>query len=188
MSTLANSPAPIKPHPEGSRSAASAAPVPKTRYARPLLPDDLARYIEFVEHLSMEDLQTRLHGAGFRRARAVNPEVLRRMLDVDPKEEVVLGAMAREGTQETLLTVARARWNPGMDEADFALTVRSDHKREGLGRRAMEALIAYCQMLGIKTLVGETTCANTPMLHLARGFGFSTSACSDNEVTLRRAL
>ncbi len=192
MSTVASSPAPIEPHsyfyPGGSRLALSAHPTPTTLYARPLLPEDLALYIEFVENLSMEDLQTRLHGAGFKRARTIDPEVLRRMLDVNPKEEVVLGVMARSGTCETLLAVARARWLPRMEEADFALTVRSDHKREGLGRRALQALIDYCRALGIKTLVGETTCANTPMLHLARSFGFSTSACSDNEVMLRRSL
>jgi acetyltransferase len=56
--------------------------------------------------------------------------------------------------------------------AEFAVLVRSDLKRRGLGRLLMHKLIRYCRERGTQRLCGSVLSDNAPMLQLARELGF----------------
>jgi acetyltransferase len=78
-----------------------------------------------------------------------------------------------DGTHETL-GVARAHADPDNVEAEFAILVRSDLKRHGLGSILLEKLIRYCRARGIQRLTGEVLADNTRMLEFVTAHGFHT--------------
>jgi acetyltransferase len=85
--------------------------------------------------------------------------------------------------------VARVVADPDNVKAEFAVTVRSDLKRQGLGLILMNKLIAYCRNRGTGEIVGETLPQNAPLLRLARTIGFEVSPMADGDtVQLRLVL
>ncbi len=56
--------------------------------------------------------------------------------------------------------------------AEFALIVRSDLKRHGLGRVLLAHLVAHACNLGLRALTAQVLGENLPMLRLAREAGF----------------
>ncbi len=56
--------------------------------------------------------------------------------------------------------------------AEFALIVRSDLKRHGLGRVLLARLVAHACNLGLRALTAQILGENLPMLRLAREAGF----------------
>jgi acetyltransferase len=73
--------------------------------------------------------------------------------------------------------------------AEFAVTVRSDLKGRGLGRKLMEKLIAYCRSRGTREIVGEALPQNTRVIRLVKGLGFEvTPAPEEGTMRLRLSL
>jgi acetyltransferase len=67
--------------------------------------------------------------------------------------------------------VVRTVTDPDNDVAEFALVVRSDMKRQGLGTRLLEKMIAWCRSRGTRQMSGDVLADNEPMLRLAQRFG-----------------
>ena len=72
-----------------------------------------------------------------------------------------------------MLGVVRAIADPDNKEAEFAITVRSDLKGQGIGRALLQKLVDYCRSRGTAELVGQVLNENRPMLSLARALGCS---------------
>ncbi len=76
-----------------------------------------------------------------------------------------------EGRLKTL-GVARAMTRPDNTSAEFAVAVRSDMKRLGLGRILMDKIIRYCRERGTNRIVGQALKENVGMKELAAAVGF----------------
>ena len=81
----------------------------------------------------------------------------------------------------TTLGVVRAMASPDNSEAEFAVAVRSDLKRQGLGRMLMEKIIRYCRTRGTRRIVGAALGDNKAMAELARAVGFVVSKNYDED-------
>jgi acetyltransferase len=55
--------------------------------------------------------------------------------------------------------------------AEFAILVRSDMKRRGLGRALLQKMIDYCRASGVSVLIGQILAENEAMITLARACG-----------------
>jgi N-acetylglutamate synthase-like GNAT family acetyltransferase len=97
-------------------------------------------------------------------------------------------ALAAVGAAGDILGVARLAGDPQGETAEFALLVRSDHQRRGLGRALMEALIAYARARGYRQLWGAIAAENRRMLDLAGELGFETKTDADDAAMTRATL
>jgi acetyltransferase len=149
---------------------------------RPIRPEDEAQHLAFLERIEPVDIRMRL----FYTRRSIERSELARLTQIDYEREmafIVTGATA-EGGEETL-GVVRAFIDPDNVQAEFGILIRSDSKGQGLGRRLMDALIAYLRSRGTQRLVATVLSENTAMLALAKDMGFAEDA-EQAEATARR--
>jgi acetyltransferase len=92
-----------------------------------------------------------------------------------------------DGREETL-GVVRAVADPDNQEAEFAITVRSDLKGGGLGELLMRKLIHHFQSRGTRRMVGDVLKENERMLELARELGFKVDPVYSEPDTHRVTL
>ena len=136
---------------------------------RPIRADDAAGHRRFLARVSPEDLRTR-----FLAAVHELPESDRaHFTQIDYDREMAFIAVDTEGAEAgEILGVARACDGPDNTAAEFAVLVRSDLKRQGLGTLLMRKLIRYCRTHGTRELWGSVLSENAAMLHLAEKLGF----------------
>jgi acetyltransferase len=124
----------------------------------------------------------------FAHVRQLPPSQLARFTQIDYDREMAFMATrpgAGAGGQAETLGVARVVADPDNIRAEFAVTVRSDLKRQGLGRLLMAILIDYCRERGARQIVGEALAENGAMLELAKCLGFQLAPPADGVVQMR---
>jgi acetyltransferase len=138
-------------------------------WIRPIVPDDEARHSAFFAHLAPDDLRLRF----FSLRRDVPHAEMLRLVHPDATREVAIMALAADADGE-LDEVASARAVSDADnvEAEFGITVRSDLKRQGLGRLLLSHLITRVRRRGTQRIACDVLPENAPMRALARGLGF----------------
>lgn len=134
---------------------------------RPIRPEDESRHREFLEAVAPEDLRMRFFQAPHR----LSHDELARLTQIDYEREMAF--IAVDATQHTL-GVGRLVRNPDNVEAEFALLVRSDLQRRGLGRLLMQTLLDHAAAQGTRRVVGDVLRENHGMLGLMRSMGFET--------------
>jgi acetyltransferase len=80
--------------------------------------------------------------------------------------------LVAEDRTGAFLGVAQLCSDPEGETAEFALMVRSDHQRRGLGGLLLQALLNYAHARGLATIWGATRRDNAEMIELARSLGF----------------
>lgn len=152
---------------------------------RPIRPEDEPAHRAFIERLAPEDMRLRF----FQQRRELSKHELARLTQIDYEREMAFLAVADgpDGTHDTL-AVARAVADPDNMEAEFAIVVRSDLQRGGLGHLLLHKLIGYCRAHGTRRLVALILHENRSMLALAQACGFSVDAAWDDRETVKVAL
>jgi acetyltransferase len=136
---------------------------------RPIRPEDGAAYVVFFNALDPEDVRMRM----FTMVRRLPPSQLARFTQIDyDREMAFIVTRPMPGGEPETLAVARVVADPDNITGEFALTVRSDLKRQGLGRLLMATLIDYCRQRGTAEIVGIALPENVAMTGLARRLGF----------------
>lgn len=150
---------------------------------RPIRPEDEPAHREFLGRIDTHDLYLRFFSA----AKQFDHERLARLTQVDyDREMALIASLETEGGAETL-GVVRAVIDADATQAEFALLVRSDSKRRGLGRLLMDKLVRYARGRGLARLVGDVLPENHGMLALLRSLGFELGS-RDEDGTLHMAL
>ena len=136
---------------------------------RPIRPEDFEQHKRFLSRCSPEDLHARFLST----FRELPDADIARLTQIDYDREMALIAeqAGQSGTAETL-AVARVSTDPDNVEAEFAILVRSDVKRHGLGSLLLGKLIAYCRGRGTIRLKSNVLSSNAGMLGLGAGLGF----------------
>jgi len=149
--------------------AAVAVPAQAVISVRPIRPEDSARYRAFLETIEAADLRFRF-GPSFEGMSAAE---ISRMSRVDHERETVFVATAQlqPGGAEIVGEV-RARADEYGERAEFAILVRSDFQRSGIGQSLLEKLIGHSRTQGVRLLYGRVRSSNVGMLALARRLGF----------------
>jgi acetyltransferase len=132
---------------------------------RPLRPEDEPMLHDLAAHMSHEDLRLRF----FTPVRGLTHSVAARLSQLDYDRELALLAEH----DDVAMGVAHFFADPDNLRAEYAIAVRSDCKRRGVGYLLMKRLIEIAGQRGIGELVGEVLRANEPMLQMCRELGFT---------------
>jgi acetyltransferase len=143
----------------------------RTLHLRPIRPEDFAQHKRFLARCSPEDLHARFLST----FRELPDADIGRLTQIDYDREMAFIAeeSLAQGGAETL-AVARVSSDPDNLEAEFAILVRSDFKRHGLGRLLLEKLIRYSRRRGTARLRSSVLSGNACMLGLGTALGFTT--------------
>jgi acetyltransferase len=136
---------------------------------RPVRADDRAYYEDFLVGVNPVDLRLRFGGR-----LAESPRGLAaRLAGVDREREIAIVATlsSRDGRFE-IVGDARAHAEDYAAHSEFAMLVRSDLQRLGLGSALLEKLIGRCRERDVRLLYGLVSPSNAGMLALARRLGF----------------
>ena len=149
--------APARPGGRGPRRAPRHAPLPgragdggrpARRRARPAAPDPSRgrpALQRAFRRMSPEDARLRLFGP----ARELPPELAARLTQTDYDREMAFVAEDPAAPEE-LIGGARVIMDADGRRAEFAVTVRSDHKRRGLGRIALAKALDHARSRGVR--------------------------------------
>jgi acetyltransferase len=146
---------------------------------RPPSPVDHAAYCAFAARLEREDLRLRFAGL----VKLDCDQLRAQLLAIDHSRTEALAVFAGG---EMLAIAHLVRTAPAT--AEFALVVRSDMKRRGLGRLLLARLIAQACRLGLRMLTAQILSENLPMLRLAREAGFRATGRSGFLVDMAKDL
>ena len=169
-----------------SAAPLSSWPLPDGRTAtlRPIAPDDFAMESAFLDSLSMEAGYNRLFST-----RHPSPDEIRRWTTIDPAREVAFVVTTPDAQgAEKMLAVGRMVNDDDTPDAEFALLVGDDCKRQGIGRHLLAALIEAARARDVRTLYGSTLSTNVGMLALGQGCGFAARRVVGDSVVTRLSL
>ena len=147
---------------------------------RPVRPEDEPAVIELLQSLDPETVRLRF----FAHIRHFSHAMAARMTQIDYDRELALVAQAID-SPESLLAIGTLIADPDGAAAEFALLVRQDTGRIGLGRTLLGALVEHARRRGIGRVWGVVLAENVPMLELARAMGFRRHLDPD-DATCRR--
>jgi acetyltransferase len=133
---------------------------------RPIRPEDAAAYAEFIARSDAQDLRMRFATL----VRRLPAKDLARYTRIDYDREMAFVAVTLGGAAEILGEVRLYAYGDA-ESAEFALLVRTDMQRRGLGRALLGKAIAYARARGSATLIGQINADNEAMLSLARRCG-----------------
>ncbi|MBK9120878.1 MAG: bifunctional acetate--CoA ligase family protein/GNAT family N-acetyltransferase [Phycisphaerales bacterium] len=148
-------------------------------FVRPIRPEDAPAHAAFVARVPPEDLRFRLLGV----VRDIPPSELARLTQIDYDREMAFIAIDEHGAAgpETL-AVVRTVTNPDNTRAHFAIMVRADWQRSGLGTQLLRKMIQYCRNRGTHELVADLLPDNAATLALARKLGFTATLVPDKHL------
>jgi acetyltransferase len=137
---------------------------------RPIRPEDAPAITALFAHLTPEDIRFRFFAA----MKELPPALLARLTQIDYDREMALVALRPDAApDDALCGVVRLHADPDHARAEYAVVVRSDWKGHGLGYDLMQEIIAYARARGIGEVYGTIMSDNTPMIDMAREFGFA---------------
>jgi len=139
---------------------------------------DAPAFRAFVEGLSPASRYERFQYV----VKEVSPQLLRLLVETDPRTHVALAAFA--GAE----VVGEARYVREGDGAEFAIAVADDFQRRGVGKRLFQALLEYARRDGLKRLDGEVLAWNRAMLGFVAQQGFRVRSHPQDARLLRIEL
>ena len=151
---------------------------------RPIRPEDQPALQEGFKKLTPTDVRMRF----FAPMKELDHSLASRLSQIDYTREMALVAFDPEIGDTDIWGVVRVNTDPDGARAEFAVTVRSDIKRRGMGRMLMEQIIAYCRDQKVGEIWGSILAENQPMLGLARKLGFTTSPAPDEPGVMYASL
>ena len=112
--------------------------------------------------------------------------LLVRLTQIDYEREMAFIATEADAAgAERTLGVARATCDPDNEEAEFAVTVRSELKGGGLGSLLMRTLIDHLRQRGTRRLVAYVLRENERMLQLAHDLGMHPDGAHPDPDTVK---
>jgi acetyltransferase len=139
-------------------------------FVRPLKPEDVAYYPDFLAHVSAEDMRLRF----FAPVKELSPAVLDRLTHLD--YALAMAFVAFDEATGEVLGVVRLHRDPVGKSSEYAVLVRSALKGHGLGWLLMSRMIEYARSEGLALIHGQVLAENTTMLAMCAELGFTVAA------------
>jgi len=147
---------------------------------RPIRPEDEAMHAAFLDRCSADDLRLRF----FSVRRHLPRSEIARLVQIDYAREMAFVAVAPDaGGRDEILGVSRAVSDPDGIEAEFAVLVRSDLHRHGLGTLLMARIVDWASKRGTRRLFGDVLHDNDAMRSLMRECGFAATPSPEHGAT-----
>ena len=131
---------------------------------RPLRLQDAGALRGFIERLSPASRHARFQYV----VKEATPQLLRILLEVDPRSHVALGAFE----DDTMVGEARYVRRDDPDEAEFAIAVDDSRRGSGLAGELLQELVRHARHAGVERLEGEVLAGNEAMIAFAAQEGF----------------
>lgn len=148
---------------------------------RPIKPEDAGAYARFIEATQAPDFRLRF----FTLVRSLPARDLARHTQIDYHREMAFVATTQDGPDAgEIAGEVRAFVYPGGTTAEFAILVRSDVKRRGLGLVLLSKMIDYCRASGLAELIGQILPENEAMIALARRCGMQVEVAPGASVAV----
>ncbi|HNS40627.1 MAG TPA: GNAT family N-acetyltransferase, partial [Promineifilum sp.] len=147
---------------------------------RPIRPEDEPKMVRFHEKLSEQSVYLRYFRA-FKLDQRVEHDRLTRICYVDYDRAIVLVVewTDPETNQQEIVAVARLTRLANPTEAEFAMLVRDDFQRRGVGTQLLQNLLAFGRDEGIKRVVAWMLPENRGMIEISEKLGFTMSRDQD---------
>lgn len=164
---------------------------------RPVRPEDEPAFRAGFAKLTPRDVRMRF----FAYMKALPHAVAARLTRIDYDREMAFvafglgpegagagsGAGAGEETGE-VLGVVRLAADPDSRRGEYAVIVRSDMQRRGLGHVLMDRIIAHARRRGVGEIFGHVLEENAAMLAMCREYGFTIARTPDDPGVMRVTL
>lgn len=150
---------------------------------RPIRPEDAPALQKSFLMMTPEDRRTRLFSA----VSELSDYMAARMTQIDYAREMCFVIMNPDNPEE-LWGGARIAADPDDNEAEFAVSARSDLQGLGIGRISLASVIAYGRTRGIKKIWGTVLAENAPMIGLAKKLGFTVHRDPDDRDLVKVVL
>jgi acetyltransferase len=134
---------------------------------RPIRPEDADAHAAMFARLTPEDIRFRFFSA----MRALSPEQISRMTDVDYGREMAMIAVDEAGATAGVARLVRSDTDGAT--AEFAVVVEPAVKGLGLASALMRAIIAWGKAQGVAEINGQILADNAPMLAFIKRLGFA---------------
>jgi acetyltransferase len=133
---------------------------------RPVRPEDMELYRDFLGDVSAEDLRLRF----FARVPELSAAEIEKLTHLDYRHEMAFVAL----DEDTGRILGLVRLKDELDEktAEFAILVRSRVKGHGVGWLLMQRVIGYAREKGLRRVYGDVLVENTSMLQMCAELGF----------------
>ncbi len=144
-----------------------------TYTVRPIRPEDEPKVVDFHEKLSEESVYLR-YFRSFQLSQRVAHERMTRIcfVDYDRTIALVIDWENPETGEMEIVAAGRLTRLPNPEEAEFAMLVRDDFQRQGLGTKLLECLLQFGNDEGIKRVEAYMLGANKGMLTICKKLGF----------------
>ena len=133
---------------------------------RPVRPDDAAGYAAAAKHCTIEDLRFRLLNG----IRQVSHQLIAQFTQIDYEQTM---AFVAESLKGEIMAVTRLVQDGCKKSAEYAIIVRTDLQKQGLGTLMQSLLLEYAADLGLSEVWGVIDDQNRKALNLAARLGFT---------------
>jgi acetyltransferase len=155
----------------------------ETVHVRAIKPEDELLWIEMVASFSAATAQYRFFGP----VGEITKAVLARYCHIDYDREIALVATLEDEGERKMLGVARLSIETANGEqGEFAIVVRDEYQRRGIGTRLMQSLIEAARDRHLREIRGHVSAVNPGMLRFAENLGFDV--LQHDEPDLRRLV
>jgi acetyltransferase len=148
---------------------------------RAIKPEDEPLWSEMIESLSPATAEFRFFGP----VKEVTKSMGVRYCHIDYDREIAIVAVRepKGKKKELMLGVARlAIETANTEEGEFAVLVRDDYQRKGVGGKLMDALIQAARDHHVREIHGDVLASNTSMQHFAESLGFEVLPGNEPDV------
>jgi acetyltransferase len=144
---------------------------------RPVRPEDEPAFHASFAKLTPEDVRMRF----FVNMRELPHDLAARLTQIDYDRELALVAFTLPSAPEPceLVGVVRIMADPDNRRGEYAVIVRSDFQRRGLGRILMDRIVTQAKRRGIAEIFGYVLEENSAMLKLCGELGFTVTRTGD---------
>jgi acetyltransferase len=148
---------------------------------RAIMPEDEPLWSDMIESLSPATAEYRFFGP----VGEVTKAMLVRYCHIDYDREIALAAVAQPKgrRKKQMLGVARLTIETAnAEEGEFAIVVRDEYQRKGIGAKLMDALIQAARDRHVREIYGDVLAANPGMTRFAESLGFSVRPGNEPDV------
>jgi acetyltransferase len=138
-------------------------------HVRPIRPEDEPTILEFLQHISADDLRLRF----FAPMKVFTHAFIARLTQLDYARAMAF--LAFDDANE-LVGVVRIHSDSIYEGGEYAILLRTDRKGQGLGWALMQYLIDYARAEGLQHISGQVLRDNTTMLQMCRELGFDVAS------------
>jgi acetyltransferase len=150
-------------------------------HIRPIKPEDEPLWTEMIGSLSPASVEFRFFGP----VKQITKSMLVRYCHIDYDREIALAALdpGKGKKPARMLGVSRLTIETANAETgEFAIVIRDDVQRRGLGHELMTKLIVAARDMGVREIYGHVLAGNMPMIRFSESLGFDVRPGDEPDV------